>query len=140
MAANAWTLHDDFKFKLGNKEISLASDTFEIRLATSASNVATTSVGDATTVTNEVTGNGYAAQSTAVTWTQFGSSSTFDGADVAFTASGGNIVYRYAYLVDTTLVPDLVVAHTTIDNTPADITIPSGETRYLGLPDIFSLS
>ena len=128
MAADAWVFHDDFKYKLGNKEIDLDNDVFEERLATSASNIATTSVGDATTVTNEVSGNGYAADAVTPTWTQSGGTSTFDGSDGAFLASGGSITARYSYLVNTTLTPDLVVAHSLLDNTPADVTVTDGNT------------
>lgn len=128
MAAEAWTFHDDFKLKLGNKEIDLSNDAFEMRLATSTSNIATTSVGDATNVTNQVSGNGYAPFAVTPTWTPSGATSTLDGNDGEFVASGGSIVARFAYLVNTTLTPDLVVAHSLLDDSPADVTVTDGNT------------
>ena len=116
MAADAWVFHDRFK------------DAFEMRLYTSASNIATTSVGDATTATNEVTGNGYAVDSLVTTWTRSGGTVTFDSDDGAFTASGGSITGRYAAVIDTTTTPDEVVCHSLIDNAPADVTVTDGNT------------
>ena len=134
MAASAWVEHDDFKKALGDKELDLANDTFVYRLYTSASNINTVTVGDATTATNEVSGNGYAAQTVTGSWTQSGSSSTFTTTLPSFTASGGDIVARYAAIVDTTAVPDLVVAHCILDDTPADVTITDGNTMTIQLP------
>lgn len=54
--------------------------------------------------------------------------STFDTADAAYTASGGSITARFAYLVDTTTTPDEVVAHTLLDNSPADVTVTDTNT------------
>lgn len=130
-AAGAWLLHDGFKLKKSNGAIDLDNDTFVIRLATSASNIATTSVTDATAVTNELsTANGYTAggQTTAATWTASGNTMTFDVADKVWTASGGSITARFAYLVDTTTTPDEVVAHSLLDSAPADVTATDGNT------------
>lgn len=126
MAADAWVFHDRFKEYMGDSTIDMDGDTFEMRLYTSASNIATTSVGDATTATNEVSGSGYAADVLVATWVRSGANVTFDSDDGVFTASGGSIVARYAAIIDTTTVPDEVVCHTVLDNTPADITVTDG--------------
>jgi hypothetical protein len=129
MAADAWVLHDGFKLKKGNATINLAADSFVIRLATSASNITTTSVSDATTVTNELpTANGYTAggQSVTSTWTASGNTVKFDVSDPSWTATGGSITARFAYLVNTTLTPDEVVGYTLLDNAPADKTATDG--------------
>lgn len=128
MAADAWVIHDRFKEFKGDNTIDMDSDTWEVRLYTSASNIATTSVGDATTATNELSGNGYAAQVVAGTWNRVTSTVTFDTADAAFTASGGSITARFAAIVDTTTTPDEVVAHSLLDNTPADVTVTDTNT------------
>ena len=131
MAADAWVLHDGFKLKKSNGAIDLDNDTFVRRLATSASNIATTSVSDATAVTNELpTANGYTAggKTTAATWTASGNTMKFDVADSTWTASGGSIAARFAYLVDTSTTPDEVVAHSLLDNAPADVTATDGNT------------
>ena len=128
MAADPWVLHDGFKLKKGNATVNLATDTFVMRLATSASNVATTSVSDATTVTNELSGNGYTSggKTVASTWTASGNTVKFDVADQTWMADGGSIEARLAYLVDETQTPDLVVAHSLLDNSPADVTATDG--------------
>lgn len=128
MAADAWVIHDRFKEYKGDNTIDMDGDTFEVRLYTSASNIATTSVGDATTATNEVSGNGYAADVLVSTWNRSAGTVTFDSDDATFTASGGSITARYAAIIDTTTVPDEVVAHSLLDNTPADVTVTDGNT------------
>mgnify|MGYP003650588357 FL=1 len=128
MAADAWVIHDRFKEYMGDNTIDMDGDTFECRLALSTSNIATTSIGDATSVTNPVTGNGYAADVLAVTWTRSGTTVTFDSDNAAYTASGGSITARFAYIVDTTTTPDEVVAHCLLDNAPADVTVTDTNT------------
>lgn len=129
MAANAWVVHDRFKEYAGDGTIDVDNDTFVMRLYSSASNINTTSVGDATTATNELsTANGYTSggQTVAATWVRSGGTVTFDTADAVWTASGGSITARYAAIVDTTTTPDEVVCHCLLDNTPADVTATSG--------------
>lgn len=128
MAADAWVIHDRFKEFMGDNTIDMDGDTFECRLYTSASNIATTSVGDATTATNELSGSGYAADVLAATWVRSTSTVTFDSDDAAFTASGGSITARFAAIIDTTTTPDEVVAHSLLDNTPADVTVTDTNT------------
>ena len=131
MAADAWVLHDRFKEYLGDGTVDIDNDTFVVRLYTSASNVATTSIGDATTATNELgTANGYTAggQTVAATWTRSGGTVTFDVANAVWTAAGGSITARLAAIVDTTTTPDEIVAHSLLDNTPADVTATDGNT------------
>ena len=128
MAADAWVIHDRYKEYMGDNTIDMDGDTFEMRLYTSASNIATTSVGDATTATNEVIGNGYAADVLVTTWTRATSTVTWDSGDGAFTASVGSIVARYAAIIDTTTTPDEVVCHSLLDNSPADVTVTDGNT------------
>lgn len=123
MAADGWVFHDRFLEFQGDNSIDMDGDTFEMRLYTSASNIATTSVGDATTVTNEVTGNGYAADVLAATWVRAGAVTTFDSDDGVFTASGGSITARFAAIIDTSTTPDEVVCHSLLDNTPADVVV-----------------
>lgn len=128
MAAEAWVFHDRFKEFMGDSTIDMDGDAFEMRLYTSASNVATTSIGDATTVTNEVSGNGYASDSLLTTWTRSGATTTWDSDDASFTASGGSITARYAAIIDTTTTPDEVVCHSLLDDTPADVSVTDGNT------------
>lgn len=128
MAADAWIWHDRAKEYMGDNTIDMDNDSFEMRLYTSASNIATTSVGDATTATNEVSGNGYVPDSLITTWTRSGAVVTWDGDDGVFTASGGPITSRYAAIINTTTTPDEVMCHSLLDNTPADVTVTDGNT------------
>jgi hypothetical protein len=131
MAADAWVIHDRFKEYEGDGTIDMDDDTFVIRLYTSASNIATTSVGDATTATNEVgSGTGYTpgGQTVALTWSRSGGTVTADTANAVWTASGGSITARYAALVDTSTTPDEVVCHTLLNNDPDDVTASDGNT------------
>ena len=132
MAADAWVLHDTYKEYEGDGTIDVDNDTFVVRLYSSSSNVATTSITDASTVTNELsTANGYTngGSTVAVTWTQPTAGTVmFDCANPQWTASGGSITARYAAIVDTTTTPDTLVAHCLLDNTPADVTATDGNT------------
>lgn len=128
MTADAWIFHDRYKEYMGDNTIDMDGDTFEMRLYTSASNIATTSIGDATTATNELSGSGYAPDVLAATWTRSAGVVTFDSDDGAFTASGGSITTRFAAIIDTTTTPDEVVCHSLLDNTPADVTVTDTNT------------
>lgn len=137
MAADAWAIHDRFKEYMGDGTIDLDNDSFVVRLYTSASNIATTAVGDATTATNELsTANGYTSGGVAVTatWNRVASTVTFDMTDAVWTASGGDITARYAAIIDTTTTPDEVVCSSLLDNTPADVTATDGNTFTISTP------
>jgi hypothetical protein len=128
MAASAWVVHDRFKEYMGDNTIDMDGDIWEVRLYTSASNIATTSVGDATTATNELSGSGYSAKVVVGTWNRATGTVTFDTADAAYLAAGGSITARFAAIVDTTTTPDEVVAHSLLDTTPADVTVTDTNT------------
>lgn len=140
MAADAWVVHDKFIEYMGDGTVDLDNDTFILILCTSASNIATTSINALSTVTNEVSGNGYARYTlTGVTWNEAAGVVTFNCNDMvdAITAAGGNIVARFAAIFDDTVtspVADPIVAHTLLDNTPADITITDGNTLTINTP------
>lgn len=131
MAADAWVLHDAFKERMADGTLDLDNDAFKLALFTSSSNAATTSVNDFASLTNEVSGNGYTAGGntlTGVTWAQTGGTATFDSSNTVFTASGGSITARFAVIYDNTDVNKTVVAHSLLDNTPADVTATDGNT------------
>ena len=129
MAADAWVLHDNVREFEGDGTIDWDNDSFVMRLYTSASNIATTSVSDATTATNELsTANGYTSGGTAITatWSETGGVATLDFTNASWTATGGSITARFAAVIDTTTTPDRVIAHSLLDNTPADLTATDG--------------
>jgi hypothetical protein len=142
MPADAWVIHDRFKEFKGDSTIDMDGDTFELRLYSSTSNIADTSIGDATTVTNELTGNGYSPFILTTTWTRVNGVVTFDSDTPVYSAVGGSLVVRYAAVVDTSTAPHEVVAHSLLDNTLGgqDITITDGNTLSInmGVSGIFT--
>jgi hypothetical protein len=126
MAASAWVFHDRFKEYMGDNTIDMDNDTFVMKLYTSASNITSASLGDATTATNEVSGNGYSPDTLAVTWVRSGGTVTFDSDDGVFTASGGTLTCRYAAIIDTTTTPDEIVCHCVLDT--VDVSVTNGNT------------
>jgi hypothetical protein len=97
MAAQAWSVYNLAKKKIGNGTLSLASTVFRISLVTSASNFATFTLGVFGSITNEIAdGNGYSTSGKAMTnevWTVGASAKQykFDADDVVWTATGGAI-------------------------------------------------
>jgi len=89
-------------------------------------------------ITNELaTANGYTsggASLTTVTLTQATSTVTFDADDTVWTASGGSIVARRAFIyVNSTLNGHVkpLIASVLLDTTPADVTTTTGNTLTL---------
>jgi len=129
MAASAWALHDLAKQYMGDGTVDLDGDTFAIRLYSSASNIGTTSV--TTAPTNELsTANGYTSGGKTLVspdYVDSAGTSTWDATDpTAWTASGGSITARFAGLIDVTT--GTVIAHSILDDTPADVTATDGNT------------
>ena len=135
MAANAWDFYNEFTEFIADGTIDLDSDTFKMALFLSTSNAATLSTSGLGNLTNQhAAGNGYTTAGetmTSVTWNRSGGTTTFDCADVVWTASGGSIVARFAVIYDDTVtspVADPLVAFSLLDNTPADVTATNGNT------------
>ena len=140
MAADAFVIHDKTKEYMGDGTIDLDADSFKAILCLSTSNIATTSIDGYAAVTNEhANGNGYTTGGVAVTsptWVESSGTVTFDCADLIWTASGGSIVARFGAVYDdtvTTPVADPLIAHTLMDNTPADVTATDGNTFTIGI-------
>ena len=104
MSATAWAIYNKAKKKIGNGSIKLGTDTFKIRLFTSASNASTATISLIGSITNEVAGGGYAAKTLAsVVWTTGASAGQykFSSANPVWTASGGSIAnIKYAVIAN----------------------------------------
>lgn len=128
MMAEAWSLHDDVGLREGDGTIDFDDDTFAVRLYASGSNVSNTSISDATTVTDELpTAGGYTngGQTVAVTWTQSAPGTVLLASiPPLWIGSGAGFSMRYAALVDTSVSPHFLVAHTMLDD--MDIFIGEG--------------
>lgn len=138
MAASAWLVHDKVKLYLGNQVINFDTDSFYMILGLSNSNLHDLDTDAYSTVTNEVATNfGYTQGLVAgnaistPTWSDSGSTITFDHDDVVWTAAGGDIVARYAGIVDDTVaspVADPVICSSLLDTSPQDVTATDGNT------------
>lgn len=95
MAAQAWTIYNKAKDKIGTGTINLSSDIFRIALCKSTSNAATATLSLFSQITNEVnTSWGYADKTlSATTWSTGASASEmrFDSTAVFWSANGGTI-------------------------------------------------
>jgi len=136
MAANPWTLTNAAVEYIGDGLIDLDNDSFAVRLYLSTSNISNTSDLLAALTNEHANANGYTTGGVALgspTWVRSGTVITFDSADVAWTASGGSIVARYAVIIDTTAAGSPVLCWTTLDNTPADVTVTDGNPLNLNM-------
>lgn len=87
-------------------------------------------------VANEIAATGgYARQDIAnITWTKSGAVMTWNGDDVAWTASGADFAAARWFVVfddSSTGVTDALIGYGLIDNTPADVTVTDGTTLTL---------
>lgn len=127
MAANAWTFHNTAKQTEGTTA-NMSTDTFVMRLYTSASNVNTATLDSPAAATNELpTANGYTSGGQTATsriYSESGGVVTFDFDDVTWTASGGDITARFAAIINTTT--NTIFLSTLLDNAPADATANDG--------------
>lgn len=129
MAASI-TLYDTWTQKLG-QAANMSSDTFKVGLATSTytPSMAHDEYAD---ITNELSGNGYAlATLGSVTFNHSSGTTTFDAADTVFTATGGSLVARYAFIYDDTVAGDPLIGYILLDTTPANVTVTDGNTLTL---------
>jgi hypothetical protein len=112
--------YDHVSERAGDGGIDWDTNAFQITLHTSLYTFASTHTTN-TDLTNEVTGNGYAAINLAnVTWIRSGSTTTFNADDPVWTASGGSIVARRYVVRDTTA--NLLICSGLLDSTNADVT------------------
>jgi len=97
MAAQAWSVYNTAKKKIGNGTLDLSATVFRISLYKSSSSFATLSLSVIGSVSNELTeANGYSSSGQALAneeWTVGASAGQykFDADDVVWTATGGNI-------------------------------------------------
>lgn len=143
MAANAWIVYNSFREYMGDGTIDLDGDTFLMGLSTSSytPSAAHSTISD---ITNELSGSGYSRYSLTATWTRSGTTVTFDSDDATFTASGGAITARYAWIMDDTPTSpaDPLVCYSLLDTTPADVSVTDGNTLTVAInaSGIFTLT
>ena len=153
MAAGKWKVYDKAKLRLGDGTFDMDNASLGLTMALflSTSNAETLSVGTGVygDLTNEVaTAFGYTQPGIALTgetWTDSGSTTTFDCDNVVWTASGGSIVARFAVIycnatVNTIVKPLLCVS--LLDTAPANVTATTGNTLTIAInaSGVFTLS
>jgi hypothetical protein len=137
--SGTWNFFDSFKEYMGDGTIDL-SDTTANRFMVLLLDVTTEPVAGTDTVladviANEITGTGYAQQDVAsITWNEVTGTVTWDGADIAFAATGADWVgARWWVLYDdeSVTITDALVAYGLVDDTPADVIVTNGTTLTL---------
>lgn len=144
MTAAAWKMYDIARERMGDASYDMDGDEFFMALFLSTSDAATltTANSNLADLTNEhANANGYTTGGVAITatitaanqWLLTGSSIMFDTDDAVWTASGGSIVARFAVIYDTTHASDGLLCMTTLDTTPADVTVTTGNTLTVAI-------
>lgn len=126
-AAGTWTFTNATRTNLLNGTHDLDSDTHKMALFLSTSNIGAGSTTFAGLTNEHSAANGYTAGGIAITLTLSGTTTvTVDiSTDPVWTASGGNIVARFAVIYE---VSGNVICYCLLDSTPADVTATDGNT------------
>lgn len=97
MAAQAWTIYNEAKHRIGDGGIDLSGGAFRMSLFQSSSNFATATLSIIHELTNEVAeANGYSSSGKSLASVTWGSGASageqrWDAGDLIWTASGGTI-------------------------------------------------
>ena len=129
MAADAWVLYNKAIEYIGDGTHDLDTHTFKIALFTSTYVPALTDTSYAA-LSGELAGSfGYTTGGetlAGVTWTEAAGVVTFDATNPSWIASGGDLVFRYAVIYNSTDAGTALLCYSLLDNTPADITVTDG--------------
>jgi hypothetical protein len=140
-APTAWRVYREYKVAMGEKVSTLnATDTIKCALFLDTSNCGDVALATAhyATLTNQH-GNqsapGYetGGKTVAATWANSTGTVTFDVADPSWTATGGNIVARFAVLYNDSATNKDLIAYCILDSTPADVTCTTGNTLTINI-------
>jgi hypothetical protein len=128
MAAGAWTFTNAGRTSLLNGDFDLNTDTFNMALFLSTSNIGSGSTTYAGLTNEHAAANGYSTGGVAIGSLTLSGTTTVtvdDATDAVWTASGGSIIARFAVLYE---VGGNVLCYCLLDNTPADVTATDGNT------------
>lgn len=125
--AGAWTFTNGGRTKLLDGTFDIDTDSWKMALFLSTSNIGLTSTTFAGLTNEHAAANGYTAGGIAVVLNLAGTTTvTVDiTTDPVWTASGGSIVARFAVIYE---VGGNVLCYCLLDNTPADVTVTTGNT------------
>jgi hypothetical protein len=136
----AWVMTDAARSKLVDGTFDLDSNTFKCALFLPSSNIGTGSTTYASLTNEHGNANGYTTGGVAVALTLAGTTTvTADAsADPSWTASGGNIVARFAVIYE---VGGDVLCYCRLGNAQEDFTCKDGNRVVVGTPiGIFTLA
>lgn len=128
MASTA-TAYNHARYLLATGALDLSSGTFKMALVTSTYTPDYDTHQFVSSLTNELSGNGYARQTLASVAVTKGTNKTkFSSANAVFTASGGSLVARRAVIFKDTGVAGTspLICSVLLDSTPADVTATDG--------------
>jgi hypothetical protein len=131
-AAGPWTLTGSGRTYLAQGVFAIGTDSFKMGLATSSSNLSSSTTTYAGVTGELTTANGYTSGGQAVTLAAAGSAGTCtvtQSAGIVWTASGAGITARFSFIYE---VGGNVLAYALLDSTPADVTATSGNTLTVG--------
>lgn len=146
MAAGRWKLYDTAKQKLLQGLLDHDGHTFKCALFLSTSNCDTATHDELADLTNQhANGNGYTTGGATITnlvITQASGTTTWDFDNIAWTATGGSIIARFAVIYDDTVAGDPLIARCLLDTTPADATATDGNpfTISISSSGVFNIS
>ena len=126
-AATAWAFTNGGRTSLLNGTFDIDTDTWKMALFLSTSNIGAASTTYAGLTNEHANANGYTTGGASITLTLAGTTTvTVDiSTDPTWTASGGSIVARFAVIYE---VSGNVLCYCTLDSTPADVTVTTGNT------------
>jgi len=121
-APSAWTFTNEGRTKLLDGTFNLASDTFNMALFQSTSNIGASSTTYAGLTNETANGNGYTTGGIQVSPLALSGTSTVvvKDSNPTWTASGGTITARYAVIYE---VGGHVLCYCLLDSAPADVVI-----------------
>ncbi|KKM20594.1 hypothetical protein LCGC14_1643910 [marine sediment metagenome] len=125
-AAGAWVFTNGGRTSLIDGLFDIDTDTWKMALFLSTSNIGAASTTYAGLTNEHANANGYLTGGNATVLSLSGTTTvTVDGTDEVWTASGGDIVARFAVIYE---VAGNVLCYCLLDDTPADVTATDGNT------------
>ena len=127
MAAGAWTFTNASRDYMLDGTVIIGTDTFKMALFLSNSDLGATSTTFAGVSNEHAAANGYTAGGISIALSLTGTTTVKVDIDTdpVWTASGGNIVARFACIYE---VGGNVLCYCLLDSTPADVTVTTGNT------------
>lgn len=133
MAADPWKLTLNAAEQIGKGNWDLSTIGTLMMLCGGTQTLTPGGVTNIADLTNELSGNGYARDTTITeAFAAVGNYWEYSVGLATFTASGGSLQPRYAVLIADSLASDPIIAYKLLDNTPANVTVPDGRTLSVG--------